>query len=396
MPRLLTISDDAVPSGYGRIAMSIHTRLVRRGIDVFAASLAYDGLLPPQHDGARLPYWVAPLAGRDWLGEVLRLIPAVKPDAILVLQDAPFLEAVRGAPIDWSEIACIGITPVDGTPIHPRWVDLMRDLDAALTISHFGVEAYRRAGVRVDLCRPGVDTDRFYALPESERAALRARLNIAPAAFVLGTMAMNQGRKCYPAMLAGFFDFARDKPDARYLIDADPVSPAGWDLRALCEQMGFDAGKLIFRADAVRAGLTDLNQRYNLLDAHAVLSHREGFGLPLVESMACGVATLALDYCSGAEICGEGRGALVKPLPYTTVSTWGNALDHHPDVADFTATLTRLHTYPAERRAIAERGMTWARSLSWDAAADAVYHALMRVTSCSDDARVVRVDGGEG
>jgi glycosyltransferase involved in cell wall biosynthesis len=379
LTKLLVISDDGVPSGYGRISASINRRLTQRGYNVMAASLAYDGLLPPQYDGERLPYWVASLAGRDWVAEVLKIIPTFNPDVILVIQDAPFVEALRNAPIDWSQHALIAISPVDGAPLYPRWVNLMKSADAALTISQFGVEAYREAGVKVDLCRPGVDANRFFPLPGAERIQLRERLGIKPDAFVLGSFCMNQGRKSIPHMLEGFFRFAADKPDARYLLDMDAISPAGWDIRAMCDQFGWDAGKLIFRADAVRAGLTEMRDRYNMLDAHAVLSHREGFGLPLVEAMACGVVSIALDYCSGAEICGNGRGVLVKPLAYQSVSTWGNAYDRHPDLDDFVAKLEWLRDSPHERFALTMWGMEWARTLTWDSAADAVQRAIERV-----------------
>jgi len=122
-----------------------------------------------------------------------------------------------------------------------------------------------------------------------------------------------------------------------------------------------------------------LRERYNALDAHMVISHREGYGLPLAEAMACGVVSIALDYCSGTEICGDGKGGLIKPLPFTSVSTWGGALDKYADLTDLTAQLQRLHDHPAERAALAEKGMAWARAQTWDAAADAMQDAVERV-----------------
>lgn len=377
--KVLMVSDSGVPTGYGRIADEVGVRLHRRGVSIMAASLAYDGLLPPQMNGSPLPYWVASLAGRNWVEETVKLIGVYQPDVVLVIQDAPYAEALRHAPVDWSRHAFAIVTPVDGAPVYPRWVGLLREADAALTISQFGFDTYRAAGVRVGLCRPGVDPAQFYRLTDEARADLRAKLGIAPGAFVLGSMCMNQGRKAIPAMLEGFFNFAQDKPDARYVLDMDATSPAGWDIPALCQQFGWDTSKLIFRADALRAGLTDLRDRYNLLDAHTVLSHREGYGLPLAEAMACGAVSIALDYCSGREICGDGRGVLVKPLAQTSVSTWGGARDCHPDAADFAAALERLYCDPAERARIAACGREASRAWTWDAAADAVYTAIATV-----------------
>lgn len=382
MTKILTLSDDGVASGFGRIAMHLNTALTRRGYSIMAASIQYDGLLPPQYEGRPLPYWVAALAGKNWLEETARLIGVYNPDIVLVIQDAPYAHHLRHAPVDWSRHGFIAITPVDGLPILPDWIDTIKKADAALTISEFGVKAFRDAGVNVGLCRPGIDPDVFYRLPDAERLALRQRLNIAPDAFVMGMMAQNQGRKDIPDTLRAFFEFAKDKPTARLLLDMDAVSPAGWNIPAMCQQFSWDANKLIFRIDAQRAGLLHLRERYNLLDVHSVLSHREGFGLPLLESMACGVATMALDWCSGTEIVGKPkkrRGLLIRPLDYTSVSTWGNALDKFPDIAHVVSELQRMHDYPHERAMIAERGMTWARGQSWTAAIDKVVAAIERV-----------------
>lgn len=375
--KLFVLSDCGVPTGYGRIADEIGTRLHKRGYQIMAASVAYDGLLPPQYEGAPLPYWVGSLAEHpNWIEKVAALINTFQPDVVLSIQDFPYHEALYNVGLDWSNMGRVLVTPVDGVPIYPNWIKTLAKADAALTISQFGVNAFREAGHKVGLCQPGIHTDVFFRLSDDTRAALREKLGIAPGAFVLGTAAMNQGRKAIPLMLRGFFEFAKDKPGARYLLDMDAQSPAGWDIPALCQQQGWDAGKLIFRADAQRAGLTHLRERYNVMDAHVVLAHREGFGLPLVEAMACGVVSMALDYCSGPEIVGEGRGVLVKALDYSVPGTWGGAEDKFPDMAHYVGELHRLHDNGAERAALGERGMTWARAQTWDAPTDAVARGI--------------------
>lgn len=123
-------------------------------------------------------------------------------------------------------------------------------------------------------------------------------------------------------------------------------------------------------------GVTELRDRYNAMDAHVVLAHREGFGLPLVEAQACGVVSIAMDYCSGTEICGNGNGVLIEPLPFTTVSTWGGALDMHPNVHQYTEKLQWLYDNPDERKAIAKRGLEAARKHTWIDAVDNVINRM--------------------
>lgn len=392
MTKILIISDSGVPSGYGRIADCIATRLHKRGYQIFAASLAYDGLLPPQYDGAPLPYWVAAMAGKpNWPEYAAALINSVNPDVVWICQDAPYTEAVRNLPLDWSRFKLIMTCAVDGTPVYPQWLKTARKADAVLSISQFGVDALKKQGVEAKLLRPGIDPDRFFKMPDTDRAALRAKLGVTDG-FIVGMVAQNQGRKDIPSVVRGFYQFASDKPDARLLLDMERTSPAGWDIPGMiCEPNGYDVSKIIFRDDCIRLGVTDLRERYNVMDAHTVLAHREGYGIPLVEAQACGVVSLAMDYTSGTEICGDGKGVLVKPLPFEQISTWGGAIDRFADVDDFAAQLQMLYDEPERRKLIAKAGMEWSRAHTWDGATDVAMQTIERVMSRQSPSNVVQL-----
>jgi glycosyltransferase involved in cell wall biosynthesis len=379
--KILVVSDDGVSTGYGRISMETNSRLVQRGYEVMALSLYYDALLPASNDSKALPYWVGSLAGKpNWIESVIAVVNAFQPDIIHVTQDAPYAEQLRNAPLDWSRYALVVTTPVDGAPVRRQWMDTLKQGDGTLSISQFGVDTHRAAGVPSELCRPGVDGNTFFQMSEIDRHNMRLKVGIAPDAFVVGTMCMNQGRKDIPDMLRAFFAFAADKPTARYLLDMDATSPAGWDIiQDICAPNGWDVSKLLFRADAMRAGIVTLRARYNLLDAHMVISHREGYGLPLAEAMACGVVSIALDWCSGTEICGDGHGILINPIEYEGISTWGGAFDKFPKVHEITRALQMLYNEPDTRRSIARKGMEWSRAQTWDAATDAVAKVYERV-----------------
>lgn len=380
MTKLLIVSDDGVPSGYGRISMEVNMRLARRGYTIMVASYGYDGLLQAQFDGAPLPYHVASLAGKDYAQAVRGLVDVWQPDIIISTQDFPYAQTIRyNTGIDWSKYGFIIMTPVDGVPIYPPWLETMREADAGLTISAFGVEAFRNEGIPVSLCRPGINANRFFRYSADRRADIRAKLGIAPDAFLVGTMAQNQGRKCISLMLKAFFEFAKDKPSARYLLDMEKVSPAGWDIPSLCKQFKWDESKLLYREECNRRGVMDIAERYNALDAHMVIAHREGYGLPLAEAMACGVVSIALDYCSGTEICGDNKGVLIPAIDYAEPGTWGGAEDRFADLRVLVSKLQWLHDQPLERAALAERGMAWSRQQTWDNAADAVQQVVDKV-----------------
>jgi glycosyltransferase involved in cell wall biosynthesis len=367
--KILLYGDVAVPTGFGRIGQAVGPALQARGYHVMGACHQYDGLLPHNQS-----FWIAALQGKDEMQALSGIVAAYQPDLILSLQDFPYHEGLRhAAAIDWSTTAHVVITPVDGVPIAQNWVRLVDQFDGFMTISEFGVEAFRNEGKRAVLCPPGVDMTTFKRLSDDERAALRAKLGIPPDAFVVGVMAMNQGRKGFPTMLEGFAQAFKDVPGARLLLDCDKVSIAGWDLpQHIISRVDIDPAKVLFREDAMRAGVLDLNDRYNLLDAHMVLAHREGFGLPHVEAMATGIPSVALDYCSGREIIGDdARGVLIKAHK-SEMGTWGGAWDYNADMEHLAERLRWLYDHPAERAAMGARALAFAKTRTWDKATTAV------------------------
>lgn len=369
-PKILILSDSGIPTGYGRIADELAPRLLRRGWSVMAASLFYDGLLPAQANGERLPYHVASLQGLpDWTRAVQSIVEAWQADVLLVIQDAPYAVQMRSARLDWSQVKFGVITPVDGEPIDPVWVELMNQSDGAMTISEFGMGAYARAGVSVGLCRPAVDLDYFTPVSAKRKRELRGRLGIGPGDFVLGTMCANQGRKLVPLMLEAFFTFATGKSDVYYLLDTQ--TRGEYNIPNMVNQQGWDESKLLYM-EQVLPVLPELADRYRVLDAMQVVSSREGFGLPLVEAQAVGAVAIALDWCSGPEIVGNGKGILIPCADTKNISTWGGAIDRYPDMGEWVEALNKLYSSPSWRGLLAEEGQSAARAHTWDHAVDNV------------------------
>ncbi len=96
----------------------------------------------------------------------------------------------------------------------------------------------------------------------------------------------------------------------------------------------------------------DLIALYSGAVAMAYPSHFEGFGLPVVEAMACGAPVVATDVAALREASG-GAALLVPP----------------GDEVALADALRRLATDPAARAQARERGLRRAAMLSWDASA---------------------------
>lgn len=67
-----------------------------------------------------------------------------------------------------------------------------------------------------------------------------------------------------------------------------------------------------------------LAQIMNCFDVHCFLSHSEGFGLPISETLSCGVPNLVTNFSSMPELVSAGGGVAIDVREYETFITWEN------------------------------------------------------------------------
>ncbi len=117
---------------------------------------------------------------------------------------------------------------------------------------------------------------------------------------------------------------------------------------------------------SIDRGLNDeqLNQLYDLFDISVLPSNGEGFGLPIIESLAAGMPVVATDYSACSELV-QARGELVKVLTTLTVGT--NLIEQAIiDVDDLANRIERLHGNPNLLAEYGRQGRAFAESLLWE------------------------------
>ncbi len=184
----------------------------------------------------------------------------------------------------------------------------------------------------------GIDLARFAppADPAGSRAAARATLGLPPDARVVGAVARLTAQKGLDDLLRAFARVAPERPDALLVLVGEGEEAAALD--ALAAELGLSARvrRVGFRRDVPEV--------LRALDALAMPSRWEGFGLALVEGLAAGVPCVAAAVDSLPGVLGD-AGLLVPP----------------GDVPALAAALGRLLDEPALRADLARRGPAQAK-----------------------------------
>ena len=161
-------------------------------------------------------------------------------------------------------------------------------------------------------------------------------------------------RKNHALLIKAFAAIAKDRDD----IDLVIAGRKGWHYEAVFDEArnsGFES-RIRF-LDFVP--LKEMPALYAMAEVFVYPSLYEGFGIPPLEAMSCGVPVITSDVSSLPEVIGD-AGILVKP--------------NQPD--ELITPLRSLLNNRQLRSALAEKGRLQARKFSWQAFAERILAAL--------------------
>jgi glycosyltransferase involved in cell wall biosynthesis len=194
--------------------------------------------------------------------------------------------------------------------------------------------------------------------PDAMLDEVRAKYNLPPRFLLyVGTI---EPRKNIVRLLEAFADLRRrDAIDHELIL----VGSRGWkdqDVYGAIERLNL-AGCVRFLG---HIPIADLVAVYNLAAALVFPSLYEGFGLPVIEAMACGTPVITSRMGSLQEVAGDAA-EFVEPL----------------DVASIRDAICRVVTDPTRAAALRERGLARAACFSWQRVAEQtrqIYETVIR------------------
>jgi len=295
-------------SGYSSISIPVCDLLGKRGHDVKAIGLGYDGR---EHNFEFSLFRGQEL--RECHAIMHNLNTVWKPDILVVAMDIPIQEGIIKR-IQEKGFKYVGIMPIEADPLCISHAMVLMQMDKAFIISQFGTNEAEKVGIDAEHLQIGIDTNSWRFATSDERKKLREAMGFRHNTFVVLTVAANQERKNLSAGLEIFKTWLdkyhhNNDIDAKYVIVTGEHGLAGWNLKDLAQEYGI-ADKLIVMEKGMPFG--QLWGLYSMADAFLLPSKAEGLGLPILESMATGLPVIGTDCTAIGELLADDRGFPVK------------------------------------------------------------------------------------
>lgn len=210
---------------------------------------------------------------------------------------------------------------------------------------------------KVTVVYPGVELRFCRQENPTELQRVRARYGIGDGPFILGLGTL-EPRKNWPTLIRAWAQLRRDKRFTHRLVIG---GGKGWLTEGIFEAVEASG----FRSEIILTGFVadaDLPTLYSTADVFVLPSLYEGFGIPVLEAMACGTPVVCANNSSLPEAAGDA--ALQVEAS---------------DEAALAAVIQRLVKDATLRSQLQERGLEQARRFTWDAAARSLLSTYERV-----------------
>lgn len=224
--------------------------------------------------------------------------------------------------------------------------------DKIITVSNFSkndiIKTYHIDSNKIVVAHNG-GNEGFVPLSDTKKEALKQVLTNGQDYFVyVGSL---HRRKNIDRMTEGFKTFKkRYKSDLKLVI----VGEGMWNSQSIKEKEHL--------SDVIFTGHLEINKLYKVVGAAKALvlvSYFEGFGIPLVEAMRCGVPVITSNVTSMPEVCGD-AGLLVNPFDINEISMAFETLSKDTEL----------------RQTLSQKAVEQAKKFSWQKSVDIIWNEI--------------------
>ena len=299
MKKIITISDHPLsPSGVGTQTKYFIEALLKTGeYEVFSLAGAikhgdYKMIAPEEHKGK---WKILPIDGYGTKDLIREIIHHERPDCMWIMTDPRFYQWLWDISDEVRDVCPLIYYHVWDNYPYPTFNKPSYDSnDRVVTISKLTHDI-------VETISP--DTNPVYLPHAVDQSFFKIREDNGPRdlkkeiykntpergdKFTVFWNSRNARRKQSGSLIYWFKDFLDiiGHDNANLVMHTDVKDPHGQDLEAILNSLGLTNGEIVFSTSKV--DFTTLSMFYNLADCTIAVSDAEGFGLSMLESMACG------------------------------------------------------------------------------------------------------------
>ena len=259
-------------------------------------------------------------------------IAQIKPAAILIQDDLFPLVDEKVHEIDFSETKLIMYAATDGEPLADNAHLMLDKCNQIVAMTNWGKEVIEREGYEdVAVIYHGVDTNVWKPMDRNKMkkdlSTFLTNVYHKPIdvnnKFIVFTSGRNSMRKNMPDSIMSFMRFAKDKPDALMIIhsiqyDKGDSALANYVIE-FAKQLGMDIEEakkkvIFYPAQSFQRACPESQMvaLSNVADVYFTMAYGEGFGMQMLEAMACGTPVISSEYSTPTELVGTERGFLIK------------------------------------------------------------------------------------
>ena len=232
----------------------------------------------------------------------------------------------------------IAWAPVDTEKASQPIIDSLHAATRVVAYSKHGLRVLQEAGIDAAYIPHGINTSSF--MP-GDKLEARKLLNLPADCFLVGMIAANIGypsRKSIPEVIMAFSSVYQQNDKALLYLHMIPdETHGGVNVNTIAKSVGLEVGKQIIVANAFDYLLgypePAMVQLYRAMDVLANPSTGEGFGIPIMEAMACGTPVIGTNCTSMPELIGS-SGWLVEGEPFWEAQGGWRVTPHVYEIAD--------------------------------------------------------------
>ena len=296
-----------------------------------------------------------------------------QPDIVMDIRDWWMLEYQQRSPFrnffHWALMPT-----VDAMPQNPQWMNTFAEADSIFAYSEFGRDTMLEQSDKIKFINVASPAANKIFSPVVDKSAHKEEMGLDPDSIIVGTVMRNQRRKLYPDLLDAFRQFLDFKKSSNIFLHIHAYYPdIGWDFPALLNRFGLNNRVLFsykctkckhlsidFFQDSINycpkcggfskklvgvdnsVDTKELSKIYNAFDIYVQYANSEGFGMPQLEAVCCGVPLMTVNYSAMESVNKNVKAITLNPLALTMECETGcyRAIPDNEELSDRLATYT--------------------------------------------------------